>query len=132
MPKPKVPPFKLTKDDVASNVDARKQVRLKPRKPQYQQLSEDAIWLLEMDLKRTRRSFEENGGMLTDKQHHRLIKGAEQVRKLRATEAELSKLSDPSQLDDDTLLAEFNERCEAAGLDPAKVRQVLGLEANDE
>jgi len=123
-----VPPFSITAEDVASDPPAkRKQVTIAKKPPRFQALNEDAIWIIETDIARTRKALETREGPLTDKEHSRMMKSVEQMRKLRLTDAELNKMQDPDNLDDAALSEEFEERCKLHGLDPDAVRKVFGL-----
>lgn len=85
------------------------------------------IWIAEQDIARTKKSLKEREGPLTDKEHARFIKTAEQLRKLRLTDSELNKMHDPATMAPQDLDDEFDERCEALGLDPRLVERALGL-----
>jgi len=97
------------------------------KQPRFQALNDDMIWIATEDIRRMKLVLETRQGPLNDKEHGRFIKTAEQLRKLRLTDAELNKMNDVGDADIGTLDDEFEERCRAAGLDPAKVAEVFGV-----
>lgn len=106
-----------------------KKVRPVQRKPRLKALNDDAVWAIEVDLHRFRTTLEQRQGPLTDKEHSRLLKTIEQLRKLRATDADIEKQHSAASMEEFELDSEFEERCVEQGLDPAKVLTVFGLEA---
>jgi hypothetical protein len=133
MAKTKVEPFPITFEDTDRGPDPKKvktrtKVVVKERKkPRFQALNDDMIWIAEQDIHRMKRELELSGRPLSPADHTRFIKTSEQLRKLRLTDAELNKMQDPGKLDDALIDEEFEERCEALGLDPNAVREALGL-----
>ena len=121
-----VEPFPIEAAEVATP-EAPEPAKVVRRRPRFQALNEDMIWIAEQDIARMKSIMQRSTVPMTDKEHARFIKTAEQLRKLRLTDAELNKMQDPGAFDDTELDAEFNERCETAGLDADKVREVLGL-----
>lgn len=85
------------------------------------------IWIAETDIARTKKALLERDAPLTDREHARFIKTAEQLRKLRLTDSELNKMHDPASMAPEELDDEFDERCEALGLDPRLVERALGI-----
>jgi len=120
-----VEPFGIGAEDVANDEPSRRKVVVHKRKPRFQALNDDMMWIAEEDIARTKKILKERDGILTDKEHARFIKTAEQLRKLRLTDAELNKMHDPAALDDEPLDEEFEELCVEHGLDPDAVRKVF-------
>ena len=122
-----VEPFGISEGDVAAEAPQAAKVRPIQKKSRIHALNEDVVWAIETDLHRFRQTIENRPGPLTDKEHARLIKTAEQLRKLRVTDADIEKQHSASDLDQFELDAEFDQRCATLGLDPAKVLEAFGL-----
>lgn len=126
-----VSPFAITEGDVASepveNQPEAKKVRPIQKKSRIHALNEDAVWAIEIDLHRFRQTLETRQGPLTDKEHARLMKTVEQLRKLRVTDADIEKQHSTSEMDEFELDDEFEERCKARGLDSKLVLEAFGL-----
>jgi hypothetical protein len=122
-----VSPFTLESEDIDSDVKRKKVVATKRKQPRFQALNDDMIWIAEQDISRTKKALLERDAPLTDREHSRFIKTAEQLRKLRLTDSELNKMHDPASMATDDLDDEFDERCEALGLDPRLVERAIGL-----
>lgn len=114
---------------MAAETEAKKpKVRPIQKKDRVHTLNEDVVWALETDLARYRETLEYRTGPLTDKEHARLIKTAEQLRKMRLADAQIAKEHSTAELDDSVVDEEFEQRCQNLGLDPAKVLEAFGLE----
>lgn len=122
-----VNPFTIESEDVDSDVKRKKVVATKRVKPRFQALNDDMIWIAEQDIARLKKTLKERLAPLTDKEHARFIKTAEQLRKLRLTDSELNKMHDPASMATEDLDDEFDERCLALGLDPRLVERAIGL-----
>lgn len=110
-----------------SGVKRKTVVATKRAQPRFQALNDDMIWVAEQDIARLKKSLKQHDRPMTDKEHSRFIKTSEQLRKLRLTDSELNKMHDPATMDPAELGDEFDERCEALGLDPRLVERALGL-----
>lgn len=122
-----VAPFTLESEDIDSGVKRKRVVATKRKVPRFQALNDDMIWIAETDIARTKKALLERDSPLTDKEHSRFIKTAEQLRKLRLTDSELNKMHDPASMAPEDLDDEFDERCLALGLDPRLVERAIGL-----
>jgi len=122
-----VAPFTIEPESLDSDVKRKKVVATQRKKPRFQALNDDMIWIAEQDIARTKKALKERDAPLTDREHSRFIKTAEQLRKLRLTDSELNKMHDPATMAPQDLDDEFDERCEALGLDPRLVERALGL-----
>lgn len=122
-----VAPFTLESEDIDSEVKRKRVVATKRKVPRFQALNDDMIWIAETDIARTKKALLERDSPLTDKEHSRFIKTAEQLRKLRLTDSELNKMHDPASMAPEDLDDEFDERCLALGLDPRLVERAIGL-----
>ena len=119
--------FPITEGDVAAETETKQKVRPIQKHDRVHTLNEDVLWVLETDLHRYRQTLQNRTGPLTDKEHQRLIKTAEQLRKMRRTEADIARANATSELDDLELDEEFESRCAALGLDADAVLEALGL-----
>lgn len=124
-----VSPFTIESEDIDSDVKRKKVVATKRKPARFQALNDDMIWIAEQDIARLKKSLKSRGddSPMTDKEHSRFIKTSEQLRKLRLTDSELNKMHDPASMAPEDLDEEFDERCEALGLDPRLVERALGL-----
>lgn len=121
-------PFPIEHGDTLPEEPKKKRkVEVQKRKPRFQALNDDMIWIAETDIARLKRTMEQRDTPLTDKEHSRFIRTAEQLRKLRLTDAELNKMHDPNSMAPELVDEEFDQRCEDLGLDPALVLKAFGL-----
>ena len=122
-----VAPFAIESEDIDSDVKRKKVVATKRKQPRFQALNDDMIWIAEQDIARLKKTLQSRDEPLSDREHSRFIKTAEQLRKLRLTDSELNKRHDPAAMLTEELDDEFDTRCEALGLDPRLVERALGL-----
>ena len=117
----------MTDGDFEAECDTPTKAVSVAKRPRFQALNDDMMWIAEEDIRRTKQTMKARQGPLNDKEHARFIKTAEALRKLRLTDAELNKMNAPSDMDVGELDAEFEERCRERGLDPVKVAEVFGV-----
>ena len=122
-----ISPFAITAGDFDAEETEAKKAQPVKKKPRFQALNDDMIWIAEEDIRRTKKTMQGRDGPMTDREHARFIKTAEQLRKLRLTDAELNKIQDTGDLEMPELDDEFNDRCRERGLDPQAVLEVFGL-----